>query len=146
MGSHSGRSQKRSLRMKNVFKILLTLICLYVFLAKIYAIGFSLVKRISDWPVLLVDVVVLCACVLLVLFLWRNRANLRYGIIWCILIVGAIFAQLYVGLFNFLIKDPGIDQTRVLWAFDLPNLLSLLILVVLMIMIIKKKACWKNLI
>jgi hypothetical protein len=54
------------------------------------------------------------------------------------LIVGAIFAQLYVGLFNFLIKNPGIDQTRVLWAFDLPNLLSLLILVVLMIMIIKK--------
>ena len=138
LGSHSGRRQKRSLRMKNIFKILLTLICLYVFLAKIYAIGFSLVKRISDWPVLLVDVVVLCACVLLVLFLWRNRANIRYGIVWCILIVGAIFAQLYVGLFNFLIKNPGIDQTRVLWAFDLPNLLSLFILVVLMIMIIKK--------
>jgi hypothetical protein len=57
------------------------------------------------------------------------------------LIVGAIFAQLYVGLFNLLIKVPGVDQTRVLWAFDLPNLLSLLILVVLMIMIIKKKAC-----
>ena len=121
-----------------LFKISLTLICLYVFLAKIYAIVFSLVKHIGDWPVLLIDAVVLCACVLLVLFLWRNRANIRYGIVWCILIVGAIFAQLYVGLFNFLIKDPGVDQTRVLWAFDLPNLLSLLILVVLMIMIIKK--------
>jgi hypothetical protein len=125
--------------MKNVLKISLTIICLYVFLAKIYAIVFSLVKRISDWPVLLVDVVVLCACVLLVLFLWRNRANIRYGIVWCILIVEAIFAQLYVGLFNLLIKDPGVDQTRVLWAFDLPNLLSLFILVVLMIMIIKKR-------
>lgn len=124
--------------MKNVFKISLTLICLYVFLAKIYAIVFYLVKHISDWPVLLVDLVVLCACVLLVLFLWRKTANIRYGIIWCILIVVAIFAQLYVGLFNFLIKDPGVDQTRVLWAFDLPNLLSLLILVVLMIMIIKR--------
>ncbi len=125
--------------MKNVLKISLSLICLYVFLAKIYAIVYALVKHISDWPVLLVDVVVLCACVFLVLFLWGKTANIRYGIIWCLLIVGAIFTQLYVGLFNFLIKDPGVDQTRVLWAFDLPNLLSLLILVVLMIMIIKKR-------
>ena len=133
-----GKRQKGSLRMKTLLKISLTLICLYVFLAKTYAIVFSLVKHISDWPVLLVDVVVLCACVLLVLFLWRKTANIRYGIVWCILIVGAIFVQLYVGLFKFLIKDPGVDQTRVLWAFDLPNLLSLFILVVLMIMIIKK--------
>ena len=125
--------------MKTLLKISLSLICLYVFLAKIYAIIFSLVKHISDWPVLLVDVVVLCACLLLVLFLWRKTANIRYGIVWCILIVGAIFAQLYVGLFNLLIKDPSIDQTRVLWAFDLPNLLSLLIMVVLTIMIIKKR-------
>ena len=62
--------------MKNVLKISLTLICLYVFLAKIYAIVFSLVKRISDWPVLLVDVVVLCACVLLVLFLWDGSLHI----------------------------------------------------------------------
>ena len=122
-----------------LFKISLALICLYVFLAKIYAIVYALAKHISDWPVLLIDVAVLCACVLLVLFLWRKTANIRYGIVWCVLIVGAIFAQLYVGLFNFLIKDPGIDQTKVLWTFDLPNLLSLFILVVLMIMIIKKR-------
>ena len=108
-----------------------SIVCLYVIMAKIYALLYYVFYHKCDLPVLIADLTIVCACVLLLLVIWRKTTNVRCKTIWCILISGALFIQIFNGLFNYLTKSSSVNQKLVLWSFEIPNLLSVLILLTL---------------
>lgn len=107
--------------------------CLYVFIAKTYAVFCFFSRHKCDYSILVADLVVLCACVLLVLLLWGKNKNVKYTLMWNLLLIGSVIMETYSGLFNFLTKSPMINQNIVLWIYDIPNLLSVFLLVITMI-------------
>ena len=119
--------------MKYAFRIIITLMCLYVFIAKTFAVFCFFSRQMCDYPILVSDLVVLCTCVLLVLFLWGKNKNVKYTLMWNLLLIGSVIMETYSGLFNFLTKNPMINQNIVLWIYDIPNLLSVFLLVITMI-------------
>ena len=120
---------------KYVFRIIISLMCLYVFIAKTYAVFcfFSLHK--CDYSILFADLVVLCTCVLLVLYFWGKNIKIKYTLVWSLVSLGTIIMQIYSGLFDLLTKSPMVDQNMVLWIYDVPNLLSVFLLIITMIKI-----------
>lgn len=124
--------------MKNSFKVLFSIICLYVIIAKIYAIEYNLFYYRSDLFFYFVDLITICYSVVLLLLFWRKTNKIRNKTIWILMILASIFIQIFVGLLNYLSKDPREDRIRVLWTFDIPNLMSLFVMLFLMIIILKK--------
>ena len=119
--------------MRFALKIMITFMCLYVFLAKTYAVIHYFSHHKCDFPILFADMVVLCVCVFLVLLVWRKNIKIKYTLVWNLLSLGAIIIQIYNGLFDFLTKSPMVDQNMVLWIYDVPNLLSVFLLIITMI-------------
>ena len=120
--------------MKSLIKIFCSLICMYVVMSKIYAISYYFINFKIDIPVLIFDMIILYACVFYFFFLWRKK-NIKHKTLWIILIIVSIFAQLFIGLFNFLTKNPIENQKKIFWIIDVPNLLSIFILLALLISI-----------
>ena len=118
---------------KYVFRILISLICLYVFIAKTYAVFCFFSRHKCDYSILFADLVVLCACVFLIFFFWGKSMNIKYTLVWNLILLGSVIMQLYSSLFNFLTKNPMVDQNMILWAYDVPNLLSVSLLVITMV-------------
>lgn len=121
--------------MKFAYKLLITFMCLYVFFAKTYAVFYCFFHHKCDIPILIADLVVLCACVLLVLLAWRENIKIKYTLVWNLIFLGSVIMQTYSGLFDLLTKSPMVYQNKVLWIFDVPNLLSVFLLVITMIRI-----------
>ena len=113
--------------------IIITLMCLYVFIAKTYAVFCFFSRHKCDYSILFADLVVLCACVLLVLFFWGKNMNIKYTLMWNLILLGSVIMQIYSTLLNFLTKSPMVNQNMVLWVYDVPNLLSVSLLVITMI-------------
>ena len=118
---------------KYVFRIIISLMCLYVFIAKTYAIFCFFSRHKCDYSILFADLVVLCACVFLIFFFWGKSMNIKYTLVWNLILLGSVIMQLYSSLFNFLTKNPMVDQNMILWAYDVPNLLSVSLLVITMV-------------
>ena len=118
---------------KYVFRILISLMCLYVFIAKTYAVFCFFSRHKCDYSILFADLVVLCACVFLIFFFWGKSMNIKYTLVWNLILLGSVIMQLYSSLFNFLTKNPMVDQNMILWAYDVPNLLSVSLLVITMV-------------
>lgn len=118
---------------KYVFRIIISLMCLYVFIAKTYAVFCFFSRHKCDYSILFADLVVLCACVFLIFFFWGKSMNIKYTLVWNLILLGSVIMQLYSSLFNFLTKNPMVDQNMILWAFDVPNLLSVSLLVITMV-------------
>lgn len=118
---------------KYVFRIIISLMCLYVFIAKTYAVFFFFSRHKCDYSILFADLVVLCACVFLIFFFWGKSMNIKYTLVWNLILLGSVIMQLYSSLFNFLTKNPMVDQNMILWAYDVPNLLSVSLLVITMV-------------
>ena len=119
--------------MKYVFRIIISLMCLYVFIAKTYAVFCFFSRHKCDYSILFADLVVLCACVFLIFFFWGKSMNIKYTLVWNLILLGSVIMQLYSSLFNFLTKNPMVDQNMILWAYDVPNLLSVSLLVITMV-------------
>ena len=119
--------------MKLALRIIVTFMCLYVFIAKTYAVVYHLQRHMCDDPILILDLVVLFACVLLVLFLWGKNIKIKYALVWNLILLVDALLQIFCGLLEFLTKSPLVDQTMVIWVFDIPNLLSVFLLVITMI-------------
>lgn len=117
---------------KCAFRIIITLMCLYVFLAKMYVVLCFFTRHKCDYAILFADLVVLCACVFLIFFFWGKSMNIKYTLVWNLILLGSVIMQLYSSLFNFLTKNPMVDQNMILWAYDVPNLLSVSLLVITM--------------
>lgn len=122
---------------KYAFRIIITLMCQYVFLAKMYAVFCFFTRHKCDYAILFADLIVLCACVLLILFFCGKNMNIKYPSVWNLILLGSVIVQMYSSLFNFLIKSPMVDQHMVLWVYDMPNLLSVLLLVITMIIMVR---------
>ena len=120
---------------KFVFRIIITLMCLYVFIAKTYAVFCFFSRHKCDYSILFSDLVVLCTCVLLVLYFWGKNMKIKYTLVWSLVSLGTIIMQIYSGLFDLLTKSPMVDQNMVLWIYDVPNLLSVFLLIITMIKI-----------
>ena len=120
---------------KFAFRIIITLMCLYVFIAKTYAVFCFFSRHKCDYLILFADLVVLCTCVLLVLYFWGKNMKIKYTLVWSLVSLGAIIMQIYSGLFDLLTKSPMVDQNMVLWIYDVPNLLSVFLLIITMIKI-----------
>ena len=120
---------------KFAFRIIITLMCLYVFIAKTYAVFCFFSRHKCDYSILFADLVVLCTCVLLVLYFWGKNMKIKYTLVWSLVSLGAIIMQIYSGLFDLLTKSPMVDQNMVLWIYDVPNLLSVFLLIITMIKI-----------
>lgn len=118
---------------KYVYRIIISLMCLYVFIAKTYAVFCFFSRHKCDYSILFADLVVLCACVFLIFFFWGKSMNIKYTLVWNLILLGSVIMQLYSSLFNFLTKNPMVDQNMILWAYDVPNLLSVSLLVITMV-------------
>lgn len=124
--------------MKNIFKILLVLICLYVFSAKMYATISDIINYKFDIVVNFADLITIGSTLILPWLFGQKTNNIKYKIIWSLLLIVSVLIQIFVGLFSYLSKDPRIDQVKTFWTFDIPNLLSLFIMIFLIIIILKK--------
>lgn len=120
---------------KFAFRIIITLMCLYVFIAKTYAVFCFFSRHKCDYSILFADLVVLCTCVLLVLYFWGKNMKIKYTLVWSLVSLGTTIMQIYSGLFDLLTKSPMVDQNMVLWIYDVPNLLSVFLLIITMIKI-----------
>lgn len=120
---------------KFAFRIIITLMCLYVFIAKTYAVFCFFSRHKCDYSILFADLVVLCTCVLLVLYFWGKNMKIKNTLVWSLVSLGTIIMQIYSGLFDLLTKSPMVDQNMVLWIYDVPNLLSVFLLIITMIKI-----------
>lgn len=118
---------------KFAFRIIISLMCLYVFIAKTYAVFCFFSRHKCDYSILFADLVVLCACVFLMFFFWGKSMNIKYTLVWNLILLGSVIMQLYSSLFNLLTKNPMVDQNMILWAYDVPNLLSVSLLVITMV-------------
>ena len=107
--------------------------CLYVFIAKTYAVFCFFSRHKCDYSILFADLVVLCACVFLMFFFWGKSMNIKYTLVWNLILLGSVIMQLYSSLFNLLTKNPMVDLNMILWAYDVPNLLSVSLLVITMV-------------
>lgn len=126
---------------KFAFRIIISLMCLYVFIAKTYAVFCFFSRHKCDYSILFADLVVLCACVFLTFFFWGKSMNIKYTLVWNLILLGSVIIQLYSSLFNLLTKNPMVDQNMILWAYDVPNLLSVSLLVITMV---KMRGCRKD--
>lgn len=126
---------------KFAFRIIISLMCLYVFIAKTYAVFCFFSRHKCDYSILFADLVVLCACVFLMFFFWGKSMNIKYTLVWNLILLGSVIMQLYSSLFNLLTKNPMVDQNMILWAYDVPNLLSVSLLVITMV---KMRGCRKD--
>lgn len=121
--------------MKLVSKITTTFMCIYVFIAKTYAVVCYFSHQKCDFQILFADMVVLCACVFLVLSVWIKYIKTKYSLVWNFFLMVSVIIQIYSGLFNYLIKSQMVDQNIVLWIYDVPCLLSVFLLIITMIKI-----------
>lgn len=118
---------------KFAFRIIISLMCLYVFIAKTYAVFCFFSRHKRDYSILFADLVVLCACVFLMFFFWGKSMNIKYTLVWNLILLGSVIMQSYSSLLNLLTKNPMVDQNMILWAYDVPNLLSVSLLVITMV-------------
>ena len=112
-----------------------TIICLYVLLSKAYELGYYLVKRNYDIPVLLSSLIIIFSCVLIPLYSWRIVKTIRHKLCLLLFSIGSLYVQLYVGIYVFLSKGTNSIQHRFLWSVDVSNLLSIIILIAVIIII-----------
>lgn len=125
--------------MKKSYKILINIICLYVSITKIYVLLYNVINKKNDPSIFFVDLTVLCSCILLSVLLWTNIKKIKYKIIWMSVLTISIFLQIFIGLFDYLSRDINITSTKTLYLFDIPNLLSIFIMMFLFVIILKKK-------
>lgn len=124
--------------MNSFVKVLIVIVCLYVSIAKLYVSIFYIVNKRLDAPVQFVDFFVFCSCIYLPILIWKKGQKIRYNTIFFLFLLISIILQIYVGLFDFLSKDPSVNQQKVLWALNIPNLLSVVIMGYLMFLIKKR--------
>lgn len=123
--------------MNTLLKILCSFICLYVLVAKAFALPFYLNRHNYDIPILLDNCIVICICIYILFICWRGKTNIKFKAIWCILIAGSLFIQIYSGLLDYLTRTPAVNPQKLFWIYDLPNLLTVFLLLVSLLYIMK---------
>jgi hypothetical protein len=124
--------------MKKLYKIFLSIICLYVIIAKIYG---AICYLSSDIAIHICDIIVCCSCICVPLLIWRQIHKVKYPIliILILMLMFGIWIQIISEGFNLLSKRADIIYPcEYYWIYDIPNLLSILIIVNLIVLLISK--------
>lgn len=133
--------------MKKIEKLILSVTISYIFIGKFFTTWFYINNLTWDLNNIIFihvsNLITLLVCLLLIFFVWNKVKKILYKILQkefiIILVLLTIMAQLYIGLFEFLNKNPNVNQNKVLLLGDIPNLLSVFVLVALIIILTKKK-------
>lgn len=107
-----------------LFKLLYSFIVFYIIVAKLLFI------QRYDFLILINDLIVLFCCVYVLLFIWGISLKIKYKIIVLILIACSFFIQSFYSLLVFLTKDNYHNPIFYLLLFDIPNALSLILLII----------------
>ena len=111
--------------MKNhlIIKLLYSFVVFYIIVAKLLFI------QRYDFLILINDLIVVFCCVYLLLFLWGIKLKIKYKIIVLILIACSLYIQSFYSLLVFLSKDNYHDPIFDLLLIDIPNALSIILLI-----------------
>lgn len=121
-----------------LFKLLQTIICIYVFVAKIVGCWWFLNQTGGiATERLVLSLAVMFASILLLLLLWSKGIELRHVLLKIAFLTVFIypitfFGQMLIGFFDAFSKSANSDHLFILVWSDIPNLLSLYVLSALM--------------
>ena len=130
-------------------KIFSTILILYTFIGKLYTTAFFF--RMKDFSlnnvifVHVTNIIMLSILLASLLMIWRilyNKINYfvsKYKYVIKTLIVVIVIIQILLSLLDVLTKNPNIDQVKIIILGDLPNLLSILISIIFIIVLPNKK-------
>jgi len=130
-------------------KIFSTILILYTFIGKLYTSAFFF--RMKDFSlnnvifVHVTNIIMLSILLASLLMIWRilyNKINhfvSKYKYVIKTLIVVIVIIQILLSLLDVLTKNPNIDQVKIIILGDLPNLLSILISIIFIIVLPNKK-------
>jgi hypothetical protein len=91
--------------MKKLYKIFLSIICLYVIIAKIYiTINFHSSDMLDD----ITNLIVCCSCIYFTLIIWRKISRIKYMLLTILALLFGIFTQTIIEGLNILTKNPNI--------------------------------------
>jgi hypothetical protein len=122
--------------MKKLYKILLLTICLYVIIAKIYT---TIYFHSADILVDISNLIVCCSCIYLTLIIWEKISRIRYMFLTILALLFGVFFQTITEGLNVLTKNPNITYPcEYYYIYDIPNLLSILIIVNLIVLLVLK--------
>ena len=130
-------------------KIFSTILILYTFIGKLYTTAFFF--RMKDFSlnnvifVHVTNIIMLSILLASLLMIWRilyNKINYfvsKYKYVIKTLIVVIVIIQILLSLLDVLTKNPSINQVKIIILGDLPNLLSILISIIFIIVLPNKK-------
>lgn len=111
-------------------KVLLTFACLYTIFAEIFVTIVYLSNRIFDIAIHLTNFIIICTAFLLPFLVFDKIKISKYKTAFIIPISMAFFSQIFIGFLDYLSRTPDVNKSRLLWMFDIPNILSALILLI----------------
>lgn len=127
----------KTINLNHFFRIVVTLMCSYLFISKIYVLIYYFSRHNFDILILLTNLLSLSFCVLLLLIIWNIICKIKYKTFIILLLLLTAFFQLFWGLFDFLSRNPSVNYNKALWIFDIPNLLCIFLIPFLIIRILK---------
>jgi hypothetical protein len=124
--------------LSKISKISLVILCVYIIFTKIYV---AVYHTPSDITVRLNDFIVCCSCISLSFIVFRKTGRIKYAFIFIPFLLFAIYTQTVIEGFNALSqREDVIYPGEYLWIYDIPNLLSIFIMICLLVLtIIKNK-------
>ena len=132
--------------MNKATKLFLLLVIAYTFLGKVYTSFFYFVHKVVNGENTLLihipNIVILFSCVYLFLFTLNkvSRAQNKFVRFFChMLVVYAILCQALFGIMEFFNKNPNINSNKLLYLGDIPNMLSIIVLIFCIVTLIQDK-------
>jgi hypothetical protein len=122
--------------LNRVLRFFLVIFCLYVIISKIYV---AMHYRSSDIAVLFTEIIVYCSCISLPLIMFGKIKRIRYTFVFILLLLFGIYIQVITEGINALSqREDIIYPNEYLWIYDIPNIVSVLIMICLLILIVAK--------
>jgi len=124
--------------LNKILKIILAILCSYIILAKIYV---TMYYTSSDIVEHLTNFIVCCSCIGLYFIIFNRikRIGILLSLVLLLILLFAIFTQTITEGLNALTKSKyAIYPNTYLWIYDIPNLLSILVMIFLLILILIK--------
>ena len=105
-------------------KVFYSSIVSYIIVAKL------LVIQWYDFIIIYNDLIIIICCVYSLLFLWGIKLKIKFKIVGLMTIASSLFIQFFYGLYIYLTKDYNHDLIYSLLVFDIPNALSIILLII----------------
>lgn len=119
-----------------ILKISSAIPCSYIVFAKIYV---TIYYTLSDMVEHFSNFIVCCSCISLFLIIFGKIRRIRYTFIFITLLLFGIYTQTIIEGFNALSQRRDvIYPSEYLWIYDIPNILSILEMICLLILIVIK--------